>query len=436
MEIKNLRLDFAPGQVVNPSENQNGRQRAQGSFDSFLSEAENRQNRQDFQTSERIENRPREERTEQEPVVAYEPAENKELPASEEEYEGEVAYTPVYEEHLPMYEAALHYIADALSLPANELVQWLKNEDIKLYELQEPGNLPKFIEYVIGEAEPAEILTAPKLPEVYKALKETMEILHEPEKVHVQKEPTVVLQEAAKSSTPVIRAEIENVEVVEEDGEVVVTPKKGVETIEARGSQQHSPKAAVTERGGNPVEPDLPPPVKPASNEAAALEQTAPQTMQQSVEATQQTTKETPTAQVNTPVNAQDVINQIMSQVKVSSTGQNFTEMRITLKPESLGEIVLRVMTQNGIVMAQFEAENQRVKEALESNFNQLRDALADAGLTFGELNVYVRQDGSERLHQFERERQAARRRMEQIQAEEVPGTNDPLHTGILDVVV
>ena len=429
MEIRNLRHDFFPGKTANPPENLNSKKRA-NSFDAFLSAAGERQ--QSFLTAnERVESPGIDENTvRQETAPKEEYTDNDATPVYEEVQIYHETYTPTEEEAL-VYKAAFLYIADSLDLPVDELAQWLTDESIELYELDGPKNLPKFALYVLGETEPAEILTDPKLPLVYKVLKETMEILKEPKKVLVPNEQVLAGSESESGKTPIVRAEINNVVVIEEDGEVVVSENKTPENIETRGSRQPEGMAQTPERAQNPETPELPPPAQPASNEAAAP-LSAGQNNQQTVELPP-TQGNTP--QTGTPVNAQDVINQIMTQVKVSYTGQNFTEMRMTLRPESLGEIVLRVMTQNGIVMAQFEAESQRVKEALEANFNLLRNALTEAGVAFGELNVYVRQEGDNRMGYFERERQAARRRMEEIQVEEVPDTRDLLHTGILDEV-
>jgi flagellar hook-length control protein FliK len=123
-----------------------------------------------------------------------------------------------------------------------------------------------------------------------------------------------------------------------------------------------------------------------------------------------------------------------MNQVKITNTGANFTEMRVTLRPETLGDIVLRVMTQNGVVTAMFEAENQRVKEALEASFNQLRDALQESGIKFTELTVYVRQDGEERASQFERAAQASRTRAEEVNEAAEELLEISYHNGVIDV--
>jgi hypothetical protein len=65
----------------------------------------------------------------------------------------------------------------------------------------------------------------------------------------------------------------------------------------------------------------------------------------------------TESAMLRTPqnVSTQDVLNQIVEQMKVNVRVDNSTEIRITLRPESLGEVTLRLVTQNGIVTARIQ---------------------------------------------------------------------------------
>lgn len=96
-----------------------------------------------------------------------------------------------------------------------------------------------------------------------------------------------------------------------------------------------------------------------------------------------------PKTQVLKNINTSDVIAQIMEKLKVS-VKPDLSEVKILLRPEQLGEVSLKIATQNGIVTAQFIAENQKVKEIIESNFNQLRDMLSEQGVDVGALEVNV----------------------------------------------
>ena len=111
-----------------------------------------------------------------------------------------------------------------------------------------------------------------------------------------------------------------------------------------------------------------------------------------------------------------EVVKQLVEQMKVQ-VSPDTTELRLTLKPETLGEVMLRVITQNGIVSAQFYAETQRIKEIIEANLNQMRSALAEKGIEVAELSAFVAQEQSEHeaMSSFERERTLSAARINRV---------------------
>ncbi len=123
-----------------------------------------------------------------------------------------------------------------------------------------------------------------------------------------------------------------------------------------------------------------------------------------------------PKTQVLKNINTSDVVAQIMEKIKVSIKPE-VSEVKILLRPEQLGEVSLKIATQNGIVTAQFIAESQKVKEIIEDNFNQLRDMLAEQGVNVGELEVNVSSNNKEQnqYNSFEQEQQQNNKRIESI---------------------
>lgn len=89
---------------------------------------------------------------------------------------------------------------------------------------------------------------------------------------------------------------------------------------------------------------------------------------------------------------AREIIGQIIDKARVVLT-QDRSEMVLDLKPDSLGKITMKVVTENGIVMAKFIAENQQVREVLESNMQLLKDSLEKQGMNVQGFSVSVRQD-------------------------------------------
>lgn len=92
------------------------------------------------------------------------------------------------------------------------------------------------------------------------------------------------------------------------------------------------------------------------------------------------------------PVKPRELVSQIIEKAKVVLSPDK-SEMVIDLKPDSLGKLSLKVVTENGIVMAKFIADNQQVREILESNMQFLKDSLEKQGMNVQGFSVSVRQD-------------------------------------------
>ena len=95
--------------------------------------------------------------------------------------------------------------------------------------------------------------------------------------------------------------------------------------------------------------------------------------------------------QLQRPFSA-DSLNQIIQKAVLSlKNGQN--EVRIALKPDFLGHIQMRIVTENQQVAVKIFAESPFVKDMLESNLHQLKTELQAQGLTIDELEVSVGYD-------------------------------------------
>lgn len=109
-----------------------------------------------------------------------------------------------------------------------------------------------------------------------------------------------------------------------------------------------------------------------------------------------------------------EIISQIVEKIKVDIK-PDISEMKLILKPDNLGQLSLKITTENNIVTAQFVAESQQVKEVLQANFNSLKDTLQQLGLMVDELSVSVGQQNSEARQQFQQNQEKSKHRVEQI---------------------
>lgn len=113
-------------------------------------------------------------------------------------------------------------------------------------------------------------------------------------------------------------------------------------------------------------------------------------------------------------VDTADVIKQIVERLKTDFTSE-ISEIKVTLKPEYLGDISLKVASQNGVITAQFTAENQRIKEIIEANFEQLKDVLNEQGIQVSELSVNIGNEESNNSEQFNFSGQKSESRIKDI---------------------
>ncbi|MBO2945753.1 flagellar hook-length control protein FliK [Paenibacillus sp. F411] len=67
---------------------------------------------------------------------------------------------------------------------------------------------------------------------------------------------------------------------------------------------------------------------------------------------------------------------------------QGFTEARISLNPEHLGKVDIKIMMQNGQLVAQFMTHSAEARELLDQQMTQLRTALLGQGLQVEKLEV------------------------------------------------
>ncbi|MCR4434496.1 MAG: flagellar hook-length control protein FliK [Clostridiales bacterium] len=94
-----------------------------------------------------------------------------------------------------------------------------------------------------------------------------------------------------------------------------------------------------------------------------------------------------------------DILSQVIDKAKVV-IGREKAEMVMDLKPDYLGKLSLKVVTEHGIVMAKFVAESQQVKEILEANMQLLKDTLEKQGLSVQGFSVSVGQDSGRQFNQ------------------------------------
>ena len=92
------------------------------------------------------------------------------------------------------------------------------------------------------------------------------------------------------------------------------------------------------------------------------------------------------------PITKKEIVSQVVEKAKVI-LDEGKSEMVLDLKPEHLGKLSLKIITERGIVMAKFVAESEQVKAALETNMDTLKESLEKQGFSVQGFSVSVGQD-------------------------------------------
>lgn len=143
-----------------------------------------------------------------------------------------------------------------------------------------------------------------------------------------------------------------------------------------------------------------------------------------------QPTTETPgNAGIKTVVHAdrfaQEMSDVFVKQMKLESF-KGFSEAKITLNPESLGQVDVKLTLQNGVLTAHFTAETRAGKELLDNQMGHLRAALLNQGLQVDRLEVSQPQQSQDTAFAFQQQREQARQQQNEQQRQQTEDTEQP----------
>ncbi len=85
----------------------------------------------------------------------------------------------------------------------------------------------------------------------------------------------------------------------------------------------------------------------------------------------------------------EDIMNQITEYIKINLKS-DVQEMELQLHPASLGSVNVQIAAKDGVITAQFTAQNETVKAAIESQLVQLRTQFEEQGIKVDAVEVTV----------------------------------------------
>ncbi|KPU44692.1 flagellar hook-length control protein FliK [Oxobacter pfennigii] len=139
--------------------------------------------------------------------------------------------------------------------------------------------------------------------------------------------------------------------------------------------------------------------------------------------------------------NKEDILSQVYDKMKFIKTG-DATELHISLKPEELGEVAIKLVAEKGVITGKILVENNQVKSLIESNMPQLKENLKEHNVNIAALNVSVElnQGNLDFNQRFTQNSQNfSKKSVKRIEAisgtEEAAAIQQRLHTGELDLL-
>ena len=421
-DLKDLTFSASALNTASPNVNRNGQD-----FDQFMARLDARESAAEHRRQENPDNR-RSERSENSP----EPQVREVLTSHNEVLSTDIGQEDRTDEVLESSEVAgvdtnyvqeetledeeiqadiVYNLAEAVYVMPEVVYEMLEALEIKPVELAEPQAANKYLQNLLKVESPVELLT---MPEYQEALKQVAEAV------------TQIIEAGTQADKPKPALEKLSglVALVDEKNQLVVMEAEVLEDSDA--DEEEEPFQPLERRERPEVNQNSQNTQAVQTENAANVVAEAPEVLLQEAQPVSPVTAVNPAASlaaIQTPnaaevstatrVDPTMVMEQIVSKVKTISP-ENFSELRMTLRPEHLGDVTLRIAVQNGIVTAMFVAESQRIKEIIEQNFNLLRDALEEQGIEVADLFVSVDSGNpEEQANQFLKAQQEALRRLQ-----------------------
>ena len=97
--------------------------------------------------------------------------------------------------------------------------------------------------------------------------------------------------------------------------------------------------------------------------------------------------------------NLSQMIEEMTEKISIMKNGEA-SEIKMQLVPNNLGKLVIQLSTDENILSARVYADTPKVKEMIEGQLEELKEALIDKGLTVESLEVFVGHEQDRALYQ------------------------------------
>lgn len=282
--------------------------------------------------------------------------------------------------------------AEELGITEEEVVEILESLDMTPMDLLNAENLQAVVLAAAGEADATGLVTNEQLFDNLKqlngALEEVVAEVAEATGLPEEEVQQIFDNLAAQAGTEVLPMEAaeESVEELPEESEteepVLTSP---TQTVEEDMTQSLTGEEAVkTAQTGNAKKE------AGESSESNTFGQTGSSFSQNfNAQVQAEVLSDVQEAQSYFDADTERIMNQITDYMKAQIT-EGVSELDMQLHPANLGSLHVKLTAKDGMVTAQFAAQNEMVKAALESQMVQLKETFKEQGISVEAIEVTV----------------------------------------------
>ena len=287
-------------------------------------------------------------------------------------------------------------VCAVLDMTDEELERYLAENGMCVMDLLFQNNLADFVADVAADGDSLKLLTDSKLSETFSELGDALKNLV----VTAAQDMDISVEELNKYIQSTDITDVSNAEPADE---VVGTIDKTADTDELLSRRQNNPE--LENNGSAAEKPELMLEDK-ITVDPGEDDESHSGTFQKSDESLSGHFLNTLIENVDNAVqakedfkgytvNSENIVRQLVDAIKVN-VNSSFSEMELQLQPENLGKLNLVITSRDGIITAQFMAENDVVKSAIENQIVMLKDNFEQQGLKVEAVEVMVQTHGFE----------------------------------------
>lgn len=303
-------------------------------------------------------------------------------------------------------------VADVLDIPLEKVEEVMEILGLTAIDLFEPANLKQLLLNLTDSVDEVALVTNENLygslQELFAAVEESLGALQEelglnPEELDAlieQISSKVQEEQADQTEIPVQEMSKEPEASVEGMKDYAVSVQRGGETVQIKVTvDDASGTKSTSEQVTDSAETQIQAPVKQekaASDMGQHGQESAfaghhaagsaiLQELLQQVEHTEAPVEQ-PIYQSAQP---EQIMNQIVEYMKIN-VSEDTQKMEMQLHPASLGTVNVQIAAKDGVITAQFTAQNETVRAAIESQMIQLKEQFEEQGIKVNAVEVTV----------------------------------------------